>query len=133
MYLSHSRWTLEQWDDDWTALYVWSIQHHYDKAVVWEQQLLSGEAEPFPVLISPNNDLMSLEALAALERYIQRGGHVILIGETAVRDPLGRAVPASARAFLRGERVHHVQGPINEVLSRLPKVLLRPACGPSAG
>ncbi len=132
LYLSHRRWSLKGWRPDWTTLHTWAIQHQYDHAILWEQQLLNGEAEPYPVVVCAHDDLVDRTALSWLDRYVQRGGHLVVIGEFATRDAHNRPIPDLARRFLDSQRVHRLPGDVHQAIERLPAVLasagVRPFC-----
>lgn len=132
LYLSRYTWQLKGWDPAWTTLHTWAIQHQYDHAILWEQQAAAGEAEQYPVVIAAHDDLVDPPALRGLERYVRRGGHLVLLGDFALRDGAGQPVPPAARAFLQGERVHHLPEDVWEALEQLPGLLdslgARPFC-----
>jgi len=81
LYLSHTQWIHKGWDPAWTEFHVWAIQRQLDHAILWEQQLRNGEAEPYPVVISINNGILDSESIDALQRYVDRGGHLIVLGD----------------------------------------------------
>ncbi len=132
LYLSRYTWELKGWDPAWTTLHTWAVQHQYDHAILWEQQAAAGEAEQYPVVIAAYDDIVDPPALRGLERYVQRGGHLVLIGDFASRDGAGRPVPEAARAFLESERIHRLPEDVWEALKQLPGLLdslgARPFC-----
>lgn len=123
LYLSRARWILADWDPDWTTFHTWAIQHHLDHALVWEEQVRTGECEPFPVLVSIDNTHVSREALASLRRYVERGGRLVIIGGFASRDEHNQPRPGARHSFLEHQGVVVAGRSLAEALPRLADVL----------
>jgi len=132
LYLSRYRWEHEGWDPAWTTLHTWATQHHFDHAVLWEQQAASGEAEQYLVVIAAHDDVVGGAAVEGLRRYVARGGHLVLLGDFARRDPAGKPWPAEKLAWLNSERVHRLPDDVWQALKALPVLLEKLGAQPFA-
>ncbi len=128
--MSQPQWRLVGWNPEWTGFHTWAIQHHFDHALLWEQQLLAGEAEPYKAVICAHNELVSPQALEALERYVERGGRLFVYGSFALRDDVGKASPEAAAKLLARPGVTVLKGEFYQALGELERLLPEAGASP---
>ncbi len=80
MFLSHPVWALEGFLPAWQALHVAAIKRHVPKSYLYDHQIINGQADDYPVIVSVANDLVDDEVVEGLVRYLDQGGRLVVAG-----------------------------------------------------
>lgn len=81
VFLSHRTWALDGFLPSWHAFHKAAIHNHLPKAYLYDGQVLSGEINDYPILLSIDNDLSAPGILEGLLRYVERGGRLLVTGD----------------------------------------------------
>jgi hypothetical protein len=81
LFPSYRQWVLDGWDPAWTEFHRRGIQSHHNPAILWERQLLIGEAVQHDSIVSIDNHDLSPGAITALAEHARRGGGLVLAGD----------------------------------------------------
>jgi hypothetical protein len=94
LYFSQLTWALDGFQPVWTRLHKEFAHRQIGYRILTDQQLRSGDLEGLSVIVSADNRVMDSACAAALRRFVEAGGKLILIGQNATEDErLRRADP----------------------------------------
>ena len=74
---------MKSWKTRWTGLFQDSLSHHWHVSIVCDALVDAELVLRTPTLISVDNDSISDTTLRRLERYLDAGGTILIVGEFA--------------------------------------------------
>jgi len=80
VFLSHPTWALEGFLPAWHDLHKAAIKHHVPKSYVYDGQVLHGQVDDYPVMVSVDNTLVDEAVVKGLLRYVEQGGRLVVAG-----------------------------------------------------
>jgi hypothetical protein len=105
LYLSQPTWTLDGFAPLWTRLHREFTQRQIGYRVLCDEQLLSGELGTCKVVVCAENRVISWASLAALRKFVESGGLLVLVEPNGRQDELLRPFEGDPFAKVRGANV----------------------------